>query len=400
MGVLDSLKKVADDASKLTKKGIDKVVEEGKEVKNKIVTTSNEYVDANKDKSDSAVGRAFYIAADVVTDGAKQVGKGAVKMGRAASGYEAYVDRKKAHSAKEEADAIRKEVEIKNNKKKEECNAALQSYGESKLHALKTCVRPFLNYLEILGNKYKDKLYDVQGSVHIDKAEIKELKSVELNAASAAEMAAASGAAATIALTGVPTAVTSAVGALATASTGTAISSLSGAAAQNAILAWLGGGSIASGGGGMALGATVLSGITAAATGVFALAAAGTIASVYFSKKYTEATKYLEDTKKMRAEAELGWQVIDGVIKRAKELETVTIGLEKRMNELLQYLEPLVYDFQAKDDYYAETFQNTALCAKAMSELAQVPLLDESGNVNGQTTVILDKTHSILNRDL
>lgn len=400
MSVLDSIKKAADNAGKKAKEGFDKVVESGKDVKEKIVDTTNEYIEANKDKSDSKVGRVLYTAADMATDGAKQVGKGAVKMGKMASGYEAYVDRKKAKSAKEEADAIREEVEAENNKKKEECNAALQSYGDSKLHALKTCVRPFLNYVEILGNKFKDKLYDIQGDVHIDKAEIKELKTVEMNATTAVKTATAAGAAATIALTGVPTAVTSAVGALATASTGTAISSLSGAAAQNAILAWLGGGSIASGGGGMALGATVLSGITYAATGVFALAAAGTIASAYFSKKYTEATKYLEDTKKLRAQAELGWQVIDGIIQRANELETVTKNLEKRMQELLQYLEPLVYDFQSKDDYYAEIFQNTALCAKAMSEIAQLPLLDEKGNVNGQTTVVLDKTQTILNRDL
>ena len=48
-----------------------------------------------------------------------------------------------------------------------------------------------------------------------------------------------------------------------TASTGTAIASLSGAAAENAILAWFGGGSLAAGGGGMALGSLVLSGIVA-----------------------------------------------------------------------------------------------------------------------------------------
>ena len=46
------------------------------------------------------------------------------------------------------------------------------------------------------------------------------------------------------------------------ASTGTAISGLSGAAATNATLAWLGGGSLATGGGGMALGSIVLGGIT------------------------------------------------------------------------------------------------------------------------------------------
>lgn len=46
-----------------------------------------------------------------------------------------------------------------------------------------------------------------------------------------------------------------------TASTGTAISSLSGIAATNAATAWLGGGALAAGGGGMALGTTVLAAI-------------------------------------------------------------------------------------------------------------------------------------------
>ena len=57
------------------------------------------------------------------------------------------------------------------------------------------------------------------------------------------------------------------------ASTGTAIASLSGAAATNATLAWLGGGSLATGGGGIAAGSAVLGGIVAIpaliATGIF-----------------------------------------------------------------------------------------------------------------------------------
>jgi hypothetical protein len=55
----------------------------------------------------------------------------------------------------------------------------------------------------------------------------------------------------------------SAVGALATASTGTVISTLSGAAATNATLAWFGGGSLATGGLGMAGGTAVLGGLVA-----------------------------------------------------------------------------------------------------------------------------------------
>lgn len=54
-----------------------------------------------------------------------------------------------------------------------------------------------------------------------------------------------------------------------TASTGTALSSLSGIAATNATLAWFGGGSLAAGGGGIALGTTVLGGVVAIGTIAF-----------------------------------------------------------------------------------------------------------------------------------
>lgn len=60
------------------------------------------------------------------------------------------------------------------------------------------------------------------------------------------------------------------------ASTGTAISGLSGAAATNAALAWLGGGTIAAGGGGVAAGAALVAAISTG--GVFlAIAGAGLI---------------------------------------------------------------------------------------------------------------------------
>ncbi|MDM8564325.1 hypothetical protein QUF74_01580 [Candidatus Halobeggiatoa sp. HSG11] len=57
----------------------------------------------------------------------------------------------------------------------------------------------------------------------------------------------------------------------ATASTGTAISGLSGAALTNATLAWLGGGTLASGGGGMAAGTALLTTISATGMGLVAV---------------------------------------------------------------------------------------------------------------------------------
>ena len=393
MGLFDSLNdafKSVDKTVKKAKKDFDKSAA-GKAWKkyNEINEKIDNYIDTT---IDNVIGG--------VVSGAKQVGKGAVKMGCVVSGYEAYDSRKKANKAKEQADAMVANVKEEDKRRREECNRVLKAYGESKLHALKTCVRPFLNYIEILGNNYKDKTYFIQGKVHIDNRSIQELKQLDMNASQALGAAAVSGVAASIALAGVPTATTAAVGAFAAASTGTAISSLSGAAATNATLAWLGGGSLAAGGGGMAAGAAVLSTITYATTGVFALAAAGIIGSAYYSKKYTEATKYLEEAKKYRANAKLGWQVIEGINQRAMELESVTHKLEERMKDLLQYLEPLVYDFQSDDDYYAITFQNAALCAKSISDIAQIPLLDEKGNLNGNTNVVLSNTQEFLNRNL
>lgn len=66
------------------------------------------------------------------------------------------------------------------------------------------------------------------------------------------------------------------------ASTGAAISGLSGAAARNATLAWLGGGSLAAGGGGMALGSTVLTGLNVG-VGIFAVGFAAKKAAIQYS---------------------------------------------------------------------------------------------------------------------
>ena len=74
----------------------------------------------------------------------------------------------------------------------------------------------------------------------------------------------------------------------ATAGTGTAISSLSGAAATNATLAWLGGGTVASGGFGVAGGAVVLGGIVA----VVAIGTAFLVSMGFVYKDISDRCKY------------------------------------------------------------------------------------------------------------
>lgn len=82
-----------------------------------------------------------------------------------------------------------------------------------------------------------------------------ELAKAELEAAKKSALGAGAGVGAGVAIVSVaPTVAMWAATTFGTASTGTAISALSGAAATNAALAWLGGGALSAGGGGMAAG--------------------------------------------------------------------------------------------------------------------------------------------------
>ena len=140
--------------------------------------------------------------------------------------------------------------------------------------------------------------------------------------------------------------------------------------------------------------------IQATSAGVFALVAANIIASAYFSKKYTEATYYLEEAKKARAKAKLGWKVMEAINQRAMELESVMKKLGDKIEDELLYLEPLVYDFQSEDEYYLEAFSKTSVLVKALSEVAQVPLIDKKGELSNESSVTIVNTQKILNKNL
>lgn len=92
-------------------------------------------------------------------------------------------------------------------------------------------------------------------------------------------------------------ATTAAVMALGTASTGTAIASLSGVAATNATLAALGGGSLAAGGGGMALGSMVLGGATLG-VGLLIGGVIFSVAGSHIEGKADKAYKAMEDNER------------------------------------------------------------------------------------------------------
>lgn len=131
--------------------------------------------------------------------------------------------------------------------------------GELELQILKG-FDDFSNTIEKIQNRPQFKVYNKDG-ITLPKYDKEELKNVAVGAGVilGGLGGAAVGTAGGFAAAG---ATTSAVMALGTASTGTAIATLSGAAATGSTLAAIGGGALTAGGGGMALGATILGATT------------------------------------------------------------------------------------------------------------------------------------------
>jgi hypothetical protein len=316
------------------------------------------------------------------------------------SGRQAYLDYKEAKQLKADSEAKYKEYSEKTVEIQRNLNHSIEEYGRRKLETLKRTLGVFLTYLQRMEQKYKENYYELMDGCDLPKAYVAELGQLNMNNSELLKTAVTTGGFAYAAVAGVPTAVSATVGALATASTGTAISTLSGAASTNAILAWLGGGSIAAGGGGMAAGAVVLAGITYTVTGVVALAATGIMASSIMAKKLTQAQAYSSEIDIACEKMETSWVVMDGIKRRVYELIDVTTNVYDKCIIQLAQLEPIVSNFDTKSKEHVLIFQKAALLVKSMSELAKTPLFGDDMNLSEQSEAIITKTRKILNTEL
>ena len=171
-------------------------------------------------------------------------------------------------------------------------------------------------------------------------------------------------------------ATTAAVMAFGTASTGTAIASLSGAAATNATLAALGGGAIAAGGGGIALGTTIL-GATTLGMG---LLVGGIIFNLTGSKLSDKANQAMEQMKK--AEEEINQirlylvELSDAEAKFEKTLSAVDRVYRCRLEQLgnLVILSGKT-DWNLYSDAEKTLTENTALLVGLLFQMCKVRLV-------------------------
>ena len=150
----------------------------------------------------------------------------------------------------------------------------------------------------------------------------------------------------------------------------------------------------------MAAGTAVMATITATATAGLAIVAVGTLASAFYARKNTESEQYLADIKKWAAETEQSWVALNAIKARVLEMQNLTEELETRAIMLLGQMEPFVDCFDPQNKQMLETFQQTAIAVKSMSELAQTPILDEEGNINQAANIVISKTEKVLNKSL
>ncbi|MBW4501113.1 MAG: hypothetical protein KME57_16495 [Scytonema hyalinum WJT4-NPBG1] len=258
----------------------------------------------------------------------------------------------------------------------EATNKLAEDYGQLQMNVKMLTIGRFVAFIERIGQRASQSDMQFLEGLEISVQKLQEYKA----AATEAEQFFKGGVKAVLAGAAAGQTVTGLATSVGVASTGAAISGLSGAAATNATLAWLGGGSLAAGGGGMALGTLVLGGITvgpALAVGGFMLAGKG-------EEALTKAREYEAKVNTEVAKLEAARDFLGQVRRRITELSSLVEDLNTRAVLALNDLESR--PFERNRD--ANKFQQVALLVKALAEIMKIPVLDSEGQLNPATATI------------
>ena len=271
------------------------------------------------------------------------------------------------------------------NSRNDETTALMDAIGTQELEILST-FDDFSDIIEKIQGRPEFKAYKREG-IDLPEYEAEELKKISAGAGVllGGIGGAAAGTAGGFAAAG---ATTSAVMALGTASTGTAISALSGAAATNATLAALGGGAVAYGGGGMALGTAVLGGAT---LGV-GLLVGGIIFNVTGSKLSDKADEAYVQAKRTEGEVNTIVAYFDELTEVAnafKESLTKVEGVYRKYLDIIDHIVNIDEKTSWKHftDKEKKATENSVLLVGLMYTMCQVKLVlkqegDELNKVN------------------
>ena len=306
---------------------------------------------------------------------------GGVAVASAVAGIKKGIDANNKNSeAKEIVEEAKERFEEAQERLEEErirLNSELKEFATLKLSVFTNEINRLVTLLKEC--KDANSVLDIE-NINFTKEEIKELeKSVSnsLEISAGLGKGVASGALTAMGAYG-------SVGMLATASTGTAIGSLSGAAATNATLAWLGGGSLAAGGGGMALGTAVLGGMVAGPL----IAVTGFVMDSKAEKNLTEAYEY-------ESEVDIGIEKIDSSIEEYRsiysyidELTMVIHKFRDEFNLVHKKLNSVGLKTKAKRFFGVskvckeKEFEQLMVIGKNLKIVLDIALMDKDGNKN------------------
>lgn len=301
------------------------------------------------------------------------------------SGIHGAVKMKEANDTMKTAESCHKRNVAKFEKHSTAANKKMDELGQLELSILKG-FEEFSDTIEKIQNRPQFKEYAKDG-VKLPKYNKEELKKVSVGAGVllGGLGGAALGTAGGFAAAG---AATSAVMALGTASTGTAIASLSGAAATNATLAALGGGAVAAGGGGIALGTTIL-GATTLGVG---LLVGGVIFSVTGGKLSDKADEAWSQMKKAEVTINKACNYLSDLESTAsKYIDSLKTVYEKYL-ESFNYISYVVNklgktDWNDFSDAEKVATQNAVMLVGLLYKMSQVSLVKKADNDKEMNTI-------------
>ncbi|MBE6421501.1 MAG: hypothetical protein E7027_05165 [Elusimicrobium sp.] len=328
------------------------------------------------------------------------------QKGKVAIGLQGYQDKKRAKELEQLIKMLHDESKKITEYYIDGIKRSLEKLKKQQAKSIKEPIKYFLSCLKKIYQKNKKNSYKIFEKINVspqmqqkfqEMSEMfQEMAQIDMSKKEIAGNTAIIGTLGTLTAASVPAAVTATIGAVATASTGTAISSLSGAAATNANIDWLGGGSIASGGGGVALGSAVLGGIQIGATGGIALLATGLFISSYYSNQLTKSTKRAAEIVTQIKSIEAHWPLLEGQIARIKELIDVTSKLFTCAQKNVDILQINILNFNIENKKDVEIFQKTAILVKALIDIIQIPLFDKNGALSVNGTDILKASYKVI----
>ncbi|NEN75010.1 hypothetical protein F9B74_01525 [Pelistega sp. NLN82] len=312
-------------------------------------------------------------------------------------GAKAVMDNNDAKDLDDSAKSIVRRAESALEASKEKTQKSLSELGEKKVYNLQERIEPFIQHFQKIKNI--DLTSPVLSNMTVNEFSnvvIGELQS-QVDFVTSAGLGVAGGA------TGgalVAYGAYSGVMLLGTASTGTAIGTLTGAAATNATLAWLGGGSIAAGGGGVAAGTLALGALAAGP----ALAVAGFYMSSKAKENLENARSNIAQARQFRDAAQTSITLLDGIHEVTVSVLEVLSEMSKQSRRQLKALQKVFeeqgYDYSLYDNKAKETVMKNIKVTQVMKTIIDTAILDEDGNLlNDAKSNILQLTEYV-NNDL